>query len=206
MKKRALLVATGTIGALGGVFAITPPQFGNSASGVSSDAATTTATTPAPTNSTAPTSAAPTPTPTKSSKKSTTTKPSQTTNTPAATSTPTPSSTPTPTPAPTKAAGGTVTVTGNVFGANEGGRNWGNVTVRVTFTDGVITAINGNQSPISRGQWAFDRLDPYVSGQKITVAAIKSKSANALPYVSGVSYSSMAYWESLKSAISKAGL
>jgi hypothetical protein len=78
--------------------------------------------------------------------------------------------------------------------------------VRVTFTDGVISAVTGTQSPSSRGQWAFDRLDPYVSGQKITVAQIKSKSANALPYVSGVSYSSMAYWESLKSAISKAGL
>ena len=200
MKKRALLIATGTIGALGGVFAITPPQFGNSASGVSSDGATTTATTPAPTNSVAPTPAAPTPTPTKSTKKSTTTAPSETASTPA------PAQELTPTPTPTKAAGGTVTVTGNVFGANEGGRNWGNVTVRVTFTDGVISAISGSQSPTSRGQWAFDRLDPYVSGQKITIAAIKSKSANALPYVSGVSYSSMAYWESLKSAISKAGL
>ena len=200
MKKRALLVATGTIGALGGVFAITPPQFGNSASGLASDATSTPASTPAPTNSATPTTAVPTPTPTTTPKKSTTTTPSETASTPA------PTPTPTPTPAPTKAAGGTVTVTGNSYAANEGGRNWGNVTVRVTFTDGAITAISGTQSPMSRGQWAFDRLDPYVSGQKITIAAIKSKSANALPYVSGVSYSSMAYWESLKSAISKAGL
>ena len=177
MRKRVLLIATGTVGALGGVFAITPPQFGNNATGVDQAAA------PAPSSSA-------TPAPSKNS------------------STPTPQATTpaAPTPAPTKAAGGTVTVTGNSYGANEGGRNWGNVTVKVTFTDGVITSVSGSQSPTSRGQWAFDRLDPYVSGQKISVAEIKSKSANALAYVSGVSYSSMAYWESLKSAINKAGL
>jgi hypothetical protein len=191
MKKRALLIVTGTVGALGGVFAITPPQFGNNAGGISGGTTSTPASTPAPTK------AAVTPTPSQS--KSNAPAPSQTSAAP----TPTPVA---PTPAPTKAAGANVTVTGNVFGANEGGRNWGNVTVRVTFTDGVISSVTGSQSPSSRGQWAFDRLDPYVSGQKITVAQIKSKSANALPYVSGVSYSSMAYWESLKSAISKAGL
>jgi hypothetical protein len=191
MKKRALLIVTGTVGALGGVFAITPPQFGNSAGGLAGGASSTPASTPAPTK------AAVTPTPAQS--KSTYPAPTQSSVAP----TPTPVA---PTPTPSKAAGANVTVTGNVFGANEGGRNWGNVTVRVTFTDGVISSVTGSQSPSSRGQWAFDRLDPYVSSQKITVAQIKSKSANALPYVSGVSYSSMAYWESLKSAISKAGL
>jgi hypothetical protein len=191
MKKRVLLIVTGTVGALGGVFAITPPQFGNSAGGLAGGATSTPASNPAPTK------AAVTPTPAQS--KSTAPEPSQSSVAP----TPTPVA---PTPTPTKAAGANVTVTGNVFGANEGGRNWGNVTVRVTFTDGVISSVTGSQSPSSRGQWAFDRLDPYVSGQKITVEQIKSKSANALPYVSGVSYSSMAYWESLKSAISKAGL
>jgi uncharacterized protein with FMN-binding domain len=188
MKKRAFLIVTGTVGALGGVFAITPPQFGNTAGGLATDSGATPVATPTQ-------SASPTPT-----KKTNT--PAPVASNPAVPTTPTPA----PTPTPTKAATGSVTVTGNSFGANEGGRNWGNVTVKVTFTDGVISAITGTQSPTSRGQWAFDRLDPYVSGQKITVAAIKSKSANALPFVSGVSYSSMAYWESLKSAISKAGL
>ena len=195
MKKRALLIVTGTVGALGGVFAITPPQFGNSATGISG---TDVASTPTPAASETPTQSTPTPMPSTSSKSSTPA-PAQSQVSP----TPTPVA---PTPTPTKATSGNVTVTGKSFAANEGGRNWGNVTVRVTFTDGQITAISGTQSPMSRGQWAFDQLDPYVSGQKITVAQIKSKSANALPYVSGVSYSSMAYWESLKSAISKAGL
>jgi uncharacterized protein with FMN-binding domain len=179
MKKTGILIATGTIGGMGAVFAITPPQFGNNATGINQ-----------------------TPTP-------------ATTQTPAATAGPTPAPTkaggatakPTPTPAPSQpAATGLVTVTGDSFAASERGRNWGNVTVKVSFKDGVITAITGMQSPLSRGQWAFDQLDPYVSGQKITVAGIKSKSANSLAFVSGVSYSSMAYWESLKSAITKAGL
>ena len=201
MKKRALLIVTGTIGALGGVFAITPPQFGNSATGLAGGTTSTPASTPAPTTAAEQT---PTPTPSESATKKSTPAPSNNTSTPTPqASTP---AAPSPTPAPTKASGGKVTVTGNSFAASERGRNWGNVTVKVTFENGAITAITGMQSPLSRGQWAFDRLDPYVSGQQITVAGIKSKSASALPYVSGVSYSSMAYWESLKSAISKAGL
>jgi hypothetical protein len=177
MKKRALLIVTGTVGALGGVFAITPPQFGNNATGIDQS------TTPSPVPSKAGgTTAVPAP----SSASSVAPKPSQA-----------------PTKAPTT---GTITVTGDTFGANEGGRNWGNVTVTVTFVDGVISSVKGKQSPTSRGQWAFNQLDPYVIGQKITVAGIKSKSANSLAFVSGVSYSSMAYWESLKSAITKAGL
>lgn len=188
MKKRALLVATGTLGALGGVLAITPPQFGNSATGLGDSGATSSAT------------KTPEVTPTPSASAGRTTAPA-----PSNSATPAPKAT-TAAPAPTKATSGSVTVTGDTFGANEGGRNWGNVTVKVTFVDGVISSITGRQSPSSRGQWAFDQLDPYVSGQKISVAAIKSKSANSLPYVSGVSYSSMAYWESLKSAINKAGL
>jgi uncharacterized protein with FMN-binding domain len=186
MKKTGILIATGTIGGMGAVFAVTPPQFGNNATGVDQMAApaasqSPTATTPMP---------AATPAPSKGS------------------STPTPQATTpvAPTPAPTKAAGGKVTVTGNSYAASERGRNWGNVTVKVTFENGAITAITGMQSPLSRGQWAFDQLDPYVSGQKITIEQIKTKASSALPYVSGVSYTAMAYWDSLKSAINKAGL
>ena len=186
MKKTGILIATGTIGGMGAVFAVTPPQFGNNATGVDQMAA--------PAASQSPTATAPTPAATPAPSKGSSTPTPQAT-TPAA-----------PTPAPTKAASGKVTVTGNSYAASERGRNWGDVTVTVTFVDGVITAVKGKQSPTSRGQWAFNQLDPYVSGQKITVAGIKSKSANSLAFVSGVSYSSMAYWESLKSAITKAGL
>jgi uncharacterized protein with FMN-binding domain len=170
---------------MGAVFAITPPQFGSNASGV--DQASTPAATQTPEAT-----ATPTPAPSKAG----------------ATAAPSPSAVaPMPTQTPTKApTTGSVTVTGDSFAASERGRNWGNVKVKVTFKDGAITAITGMQSPISRGQWAFDQLDPYVSSQKITIEQIKSKDSSALPYVSGVSYTAIAYWDSLKSAINKAGL
>jgi uncharacterized protein with FMN-binding domain len=185
MKKTGILIATGTIGGMGAVFAITPPQFGSNASGV--DQSSTPAATQTPEAT-----ATPTPAPSKAG----------------ATAAPSPSAVaPMPTQTPTKApTTGSVTVTGDSFAASERGRNWGNVKVKVTFKDGAITAITGMQSPISRGQWAFDQLDPYVAGQKITIEQIKSKDSSALPYVSGVSYTAIAYWDSLKSAINKAGL
>ncbi len=185
MKKTGILIATGTIGGMGAVFAITPPQFGSNASGVDQSSSPAATQTPEAT-------ATPTPAPSKAG----------------ATAAPSPSAVaPMPTQTPTKApTTGSVTVTGDSFAASERGRNWGNVKVKVTFKDGAITAITGMQSPISRGQWAFDQLDPYVSGQKITIEQIKSKDSSALPYVSGVSYTAIAYWDSLKSAINKAGL
>ena len=197
MKKRFFLITTGTIGGLGAVLAVTPPQFG----GAGGLAATDQGSAPAPKKSTTPTAAAtPQPTPTKSSNP----KPSQSAPATNNQSTPTPDPTPTPTPKPQSAA--VKTVTGDPFQADEGRRSWGTVRVKVTFTDGVISSITGMQSPTSRGQMAFDRLDPYVEAQKITIAAIKSKSSNALPYVSGASYTCIAYWDSLKTAIEKAGL
>ncbi len=225
--KRGVLIGVGTLGSLGAVLAITPPQFGTnttasgglSGSTTPAPAATTAAPTPAATKSTAPAatkSATPkatpkatatkkataTPTPTKSS-----TSASGSTGT-TATATPSPTSTPTPTPSPTKtqSTGVSGTFTGATFPADEYGRNWGNVHVTVTFKNGVISSINGSQNPSSRGYMAFNAIDPYVAGQKITVATIKSKSASSLPYVGGATYSSMAYWQSLKSAISQAGL
>ena len=197
MKKRFFLITTGTIGGLGAVLAVTPPQFG----GAGGLAATDQGSAPAPAKSTTPTSAAtPQPTPTKSSNP----KPSQSAPATNNQSTPTPDPTPTPTPKPQSAA--VKTVTGDPFQADEGRRSWGTVRVKVTFTDGVISSITGMQSPTSRGQMAFDRLDPYVEAQKITIATVKSKGANALPYVSGASYTCIAYWDSLKTAIEKAGL
>jgi uncharacterized protein with FMN-binding domain len=199
MKKRFFLITTGTIGGLGAVLAVTPPQFG----GAGGLAATDQGGAPAPKKSTTPTAAAtPQPTPTKSSNP----KPSQSAPATNNQSTPTPDPTPTPTPTPKPQSAAVKTVTGDPFQADEGRRSWGTVRVKVTFTDGVISSINGMQSPTSRGQMAFNRLDPYVEAQKITIATVKSKSANALPYVSGASYTCIAYWDSLKTAIEKAGL
>lgn len=183
MKRRALLIVTGTLGSLGAVLSITPPKFGADSALAKQDAASsnTVQTTQNQTNSNPSSSATPTPTPT-------------------------PSQSQTQTPNSQSATSVSGTFTGNPFEASERGRSWGTVVVKVTFKDGVITSINGNQSPASRGPFAIDQLDPYVAAQKISIDSIKAKSAEALPYVSGVSYTSIAYWNSLKSAIKKAGL
>jgi hypothetical protein len=178
MKKRVFLIATGALGGLGAVFSITPPQFANNLGG-----GIDTGTTPAPTKSAAPTVS----------------------KTPG--SAPAPIK-PVPTVAPAQPTGGSVTVTGDGFEAYEArrGSSWGNVVVKVTFTNGAVSAVSATQSPSSRSGQAFSSLNPYVQGQKITIAQIKSKPADSLAFVSGVSYTSIAYWESLKSAITKAGL
>ena len=226
--KRGILIGVGTLGSLGAVLSITPPQFGTStsASGGLSGGATAsggTTSTPAP----AATQAAPSPsasatkspaastatkkaTPKATATKKSTPAPTKSAAAAAAAPTPTPTktSTPTPTPAQTQAqsAGASGTFTGSTFPANEYGRNWGDVHVVVTFKNGIISSITGSQNPSSRGYMAFSAIDPYVAGQKISIASIKSKSASALPYVGGATYSSMAYWESLKTAINQAGL
>ena len=221
--KRGLLIGVGTLGSLGAVLAITPPQFGASASGGLSGAATTGTSGTASATTAAPAAAAPaatqaaatTPAPaattaTKKSTKKTTTKSSTaTTSANATATTPAPAAT-TAAPAATKAAtssGASGTYTGAVYQAIEpNGRVWGNVQVTVTLSNGVITAIYGVQNPSSRGSYAFSQMDPYVQAHKISISTIKSTSADSLPYVSQATYSSIAYWESLQSALKKAGV
>ena len=210
--KRGLLIGAGTLGSLGAVMAITPPTFGTSNSaGAALGAPTTGASASTP----ASTPAASTPTPTPSATKAAASATKKATPKASKKATPTPSATKTtpatPTPTPTKtsapaSSGASGTFTGATYQANEYGRIWGNVSVTVTLKNGVISSSVGSQNPSSRGYFAFNQIDPYVSGQKITIATIKSTAATALPYVSGATYSSIAYWESLKSALSKAGI
>jgi uncharacterized protein with FMN-binding domain len=225
--KRGLLIGVGTLGSLGAVLAITPPQFGSSASGgLSGGAAAPAGNTSASTTTAAPAAAAPaatqaaasTPAPaattaTKKSAKKTTTKSttksstaSSSANATASTPAPAPAAT-TAAPAPAAASGASGTYSGAVYQAIEpNGRVWGNVQVTVTLSNGVITAISGVQNPSSRGSYAFSQMDPYVQAHKISISTIKSTSADSLPYVSQATYSSIAYWESLQSALKKAGI
>ena len=229
MKRRALLIVTGTLGSLGAVLSITPPKFGADSALAKQDAASTntdqttqnqTNSNPSPSQSQNQSSGAAA----KSAKQSNSyaaeseddgeegqsqsakSKPKARTNSTTPTPTPTPSQSQTQTPNSQSATSVNGTFTGNAFEASERGRSWGTVVVKVTFKDGVISSVKGNQSPASRGPFAIDQLDPYAAAQKISIDSIKAKSAEALPYVSGVSYTSIAYWNSLKSAIKKAGL
>ena len=228
--KRALLIAGGTVGGLGAVLAITPPQLTSTTStgslsgslggaSASGNVATAAATHAAP----AATTPAATPVATKSAKavrtKAAATKSAAATTsasasataqaTHSATPTPTPTPTPTKTTAAPAASGG---YSGTVTGASYAARNYGNLSATVTFANSQISHVSASQSPSSWSQNSLSALIPYVSSGKITIDQIKQYAAEQLPCAisnscrSQASFSATAFWQSVKSAISKAGL
>jgi len=216
--KRALLIVGGTVGGLGAVLSITPPQITSSTSvsalpGGMPAVGGNSQPTPAQTQTSSPTPAqtashSATPTATKSAvKKSTSTKSAaatQSTPTPsatpeqtqAATPTPTPthSATPTPTPVATKSG-----VSGSFTGTavNVG---YGIVQVKITVANGKITDAQAVQAPTGRND-RFTQMAVPVLRQR-TLAAQGSNISG----VSGASYTSYGWYTSLVSALKQAGL
>ena len=197
--KKAILIAVGTVTGLGAVLSITPPALSSSvgtvglAGGIALGGGTTTpAAKPAANGGTA----KPVATPTKS--KTATAKPT-------ASATATAAATPTAVVAPTGFSG---TVNGDSFNA----RSYGTVSVSVTFADGKFKSVSASQSPRSWSQQSLNVLIPYVNAGSITVEQVKQNSAAQLPCSrsnscnSQASYTADAFWSSLKSAITKAGL
>ena len=174
--KRGLLIGVGTLGGLGAVFAITPPQFGTSVpSGLAALPGRAT-------SSSAPVDAAPSKAasaPTKSA--STSTKPA---------SKPTESAT-----APAPGVSGT-------FDGNTASTRWGPVQVRIVFKDGKIVAASALQSPDgdSRSRSISQQAIPYLVQE--TLAAQSAQISG----VGGASYTSNGWYTSLQSALKKAGL
>ena len=227
--KRALLIAGGTVGGLGAVLAITPPQI-TSTQDISGLAGSLGGGTPATEANpvAAATSVAPEPaatTPTASPSKAAATKSAQVTSKPSAAATQSASSTPAPTPTksaaaatPTPTATNTTAApssggySGSVTGASFSARNYGTLSATVTFSNGKITNVSASQSPSSWSQQSLSALIPFVSGGKITVEQIKQYSVTQLPCSTGnscrsqASFTAEAFWSSVKSAISKAGL
>ena len=195
--KKVFLIAAGTITGLGAVLSITPPALSDSIgtlgmpAGLDLGGATTPAATPAASTS-ATASAQPAATPTKSA--TATTKPAAT-----ATATAT---------QPAVATGFSGTVNGASFDA----RDYGTVNVSATFFNGKFKSVSATQNPTSWSQQSLTVLLPYVNGGSITVEQVKSFSAAELPCTrsnscnSRASYTAEAFWNSLKSAITKAGL
>ena len=113
------------------------------------------------------------------------------------------------TPTPTPAATG---FSGTVNGASYRARDYGTVSVSATFSNGKISSVSASQSPRSWSQQSLSVLLPYVNGGSITVEQVKQYSAAELPCTrsnscnSRASYTAEAFWSSLKSAITKAGL
>ena len=201
--KKVFIIAAGTVTGLGAVLSITPPAMSDSigtlgmpagvdlGGGTAVPAASPAATPAASTSATA--SAQPSATPTKSA--TTTTKPTAT-----ATATQ---------PAPPAAATG---FSGTVNGASFAARDYGTVSVSVTFSNGKFKSVSAQQNPTSWSQQSLTVLLPYVNGGSITVEQVKQYSAAELPCTrsnscnSRASYTAEAFWNSLKSAITKAGL
>ena len=183
--RRGLLIAGGTVGGLGAVLAITPPQI-TSTQSIEALSGPLPAATKAP-------SAAPTPKANATSAASTKTiKPAPTTSQSTM-------------PAPGWFSG---TVTGASFSA----RNYGTLSATVTFSNGKITNVSASQSPRSWSDKVLSTLIPFVNKNKITIEQIKQNPAVQLPCGlqnscrSQASYTAGAFWSSVQSAISKANL
>ena len=198
--KRFFLIAGGTVGGLGAVLSITPPQFG-STSGLSLGTGTSLSggTTSLSGGTTTSTPAA-TPTPA-TSKKATTTKKAPKTKKPVPATTKnattsTPKSTPAPVSTP-KPPG----VSGTFTGASAN-TVYGPVQVQITVTNGKITNATALVYPTGsfRDQQINQQAIPYLIQE--TLAA---QSAN-IQGVGGASYTSQGWVGSLQSALAKAGL
>ena len=200
LTKRFFLIAGGTVGGLGAVLSITPPQFG-STSGLSLGTGTSLSggTTSLSGGTTTSTPAA-TPTPA-TTKKATTTKKALKTKKPVpATTKKATTSTPKSTPAPVstpKPAG----VSGTFTGASAN-TVYGPVQVQITVTNGKITNATALVYPTGsfRDQEINQQAIPYLIQE--TLAA---QSAN-IQGVGGASYTSQGWVGSLQSALAKAGL
>jgi uncharacterized protein with FMN-binding domain len=209
--KRALLIAGGTVGGLGAVLAITPPQLTSSSSSLSlgggttlpgtSNAATATpaTATPAAATTSVPATKA-TPAATKASKpiatkSATPSKSAAATTSPAATK----SATPAPSATKTTAAPATSNVSGSFTGdpINVG---YGIVQVKITVSNGKITDAQAVQAPSGRNDRFTQMAVPQL--RQKTLAAQSSQ----ITGVSGASYTSYGWYKSLVSALSKAGL
>ena len=222
--KRVLLIAGGTLGGLGAVLAITPPQFTSSSSlglsGAMGSAAGTATSTPAAVTTTqaAPTqSAAAQAAPTQSAtakptktKKAKATKTTATTAKATATTAATQSTAPTPTATKTTAAPApaatktTAAPSGkSISGTFDGPSifvNYGNVQVQLTVVNGKITDARALSAPNGRSQRWTDMAIPVLRQQ--TLAA----QSDAIQGASGASYTSYGWHKSLQGALAKAGL
>jgi len=189
--KRAWLIAGGTVGGLGAVMAITPPQLSSDSAGSGLELI------PTPTQ-TSTAASNPTPAATKAGQtaKPVATKSGQSAK-PVATKSATAAATATATAAATQAASGKAqsgTFTGDPYTMR-----YGTVQVKITINNGVITDAVAVTAPRGENQRYTDRAVP-VMRQK-TLAAQSSN----ITGVSGASYTAYAWYISLQSALSKAG-
>ena len=187
--KRALLIAGGTVGGLGAVLAITPPQLGSSSS-INIAGGTTSGATSASASASA--SSSPSTQTTKSSKPVATKKATaQATASATASATPTAAAT-TAAAAPAAKSG---TFTGPAIFVN-----YGTVQVKITVANGKITDAIAVQAPSGRNDRYTNMAVPILKQQTLAAQSANIKGA------SGASYTSYGWFKSLQGALADAGL
>jgi uncharacterized protein with FMN-binding domain len=192
--KRALLIAGGTVGGLGAVLAITPPQLGTTSainiaggpmagSGVTSSASasssSSSSTAVAATKATATKGAKPVAT--KSSAGANTTAPAAEA------------------PATQAPAASTTAINGTFTGPSVN-VNYGNVQVKITVVNGRITDAVAVKAPTGKNDRYTNMAVPILKAQ-----TLKAQSAN-IQGASGASYTSYGWFTSLQGALAQAGL
>ena len=191
--KRALLIAGGTVGGLGAVLAITPPQLsttssiniaGGSAIGATGTGSSASASSPSTSKATKPTA---------------TKKPTAAATQPAATQ----SATASPAAAQSTAAvttTATSAVKDGTFTGPSVNVNYGNVQVKITVVNGRITDAVAVKAPSGKNDRYTNMSVPVLKQQ-----TLKAQSAN-IQGVSGASYTSYGWFTSLQGALAAAGL
>ena len=188
--KRALLIAGGTVGGLGAVLAITPPQLGTTSainiaggpmagSGVTSSASASSSSSSTAVATTATKSAKPVAT--KSSAGSNTTSPAAEA------------------PATQAPAASTTSINGTFTGPSVN-VNYGNVQVKITVLNGRITDAVAVKAPTGKNDRYTNMAVPILKAQ-----TLKAQSAN-IQGASGASYTSYGWFTSLQGALAQAGL
>ena len=190
--KRALLIAGGTVGGLGAVLAITPPQLGSSSSiniaGGSAIGATSASTS-------ASASSSPSTQVTKSSKPVATKK-----ATAKATTQATASATPAADVPATQAPATLPAVINGTFTGPSVFVNYGNVQVQITVVNGRITDAVAVKAPSGRNDRYTNMAVPILKQQTLAAQSANIKGA------SGASYTSYGWFKSLQGAMADAGL
>ena len=211
--KRALLIATGTVGGLGAVLAITPPTFTSTQSSpmalpgggaapvapVASTPATTQSVTPSATAA-ATKSAAATVTKKSSTKSSAATKAAAVNTTQSQTpAAQTPAATPTPTQTKASATPVAKSASGTFIGDSVNVR-YGFVQVKITVENGKITDAQAVQAPSGRNDRWTQMAVPILRQQTLQAQSAHINGA------SGASFTSYGWYTSLVSALAKAGM
>jgi uncharacterized protein with FMN-binding domain len=199
--KRALLIAGGTVGGLGAVLAITPPQLGTtSAINIAGGPVTGPGATSSASASSSPSYSAAATTKATATKSAKPVASKSSGATPTATTEPAATATATTAPATTAPATNSKTSINGTFTGPSINVNYGNVQVKITVVNGRITDAVAVKAPSGRNDRYTNMAVPILKAQ-----TLKAQSAN-IQGASGASYTSYGWHTSLQGALAQAGL